>query len=150
MSVCDICGAMQSATDTDKRMVTHLEGKLHQGFAKIRKVLSELNQKRDEYRKQKEREGRYERSPSPRVNRSRKEEDPIELIGGIRGLFSSKTNGVGTNMHEVSTNKGKYANAALEFNKNSIGVPVEAPDFKKIEEEKLARKIAWELEHGYM
>ena len=152
MSVCEICGAMQSATDTDKRMVTHLEGKLHQGFDKIRNVLRELKQKRSEYKNQKEREGRYDRTPSPRMhkNKSRAEEDHIELMGGIRGIFSSHRHGKGTNMPDTYVTKGKFANAALEFNKNSIGVPVEAPDFKKIKEEKEAKRIAWEKEHGYM
>ena len=31
MRVCEICGAMQSLTDTEKRLTTHLEGKLHAG-----------------------------------------------------------------------------------------------------------------------
>ena len=39
MKVCEICGALQSTTDTDKRLVMHLEGKLHTGYLKIRKVL---------------------------------------------------------------------------------------------------------------
>lgn len=29
MKVCEICGALQSTTDTDKRLTMHLEGKLH-------------------------------------------------------------------------------------------------------------------------
>lgn len=142
---------MQSATDTDKRMVTHLEGKLHQGFAKIRKVLNELKQKKEEYKKQKAREGRYDRTPSPRVNRNRKEEaDPIDVVGGVRGLFSSKLYGSGTNMPDTYLTKSKYANAALAYNKNSVGVPVVAPDFKQIFSAKEARRIAWEKEHGYV
>ena len=35
----------------------HVEGKLHTGYAKIRKVLAELKQKRDEYRRQSDRQG---------------------------------------------------------------------------------------------
>ena len=31
MRVCEICGAMQSMSDTEKRLTTHLEGKLHTG-----------------------------------------------------------------------------------------------------------------------
>ncbi len=42
MKVCEVCGALQATTDTDKRMVMHLEGKLHTGYLKIRKVLNEL------------------------------------------------------------------------------------------------------------
>jgi len=57
MKVCDICGGLQTASDTDKRMVMHVEGKLHTGYAKIRKVLAELKQKRDDYRRQSDRQG---------------------------------------------------------------------------------------------
>jgi len=62
MRVCEICGAMQSLTDTEKRLTTHLEGKLHTGYALIRKVLTELKQKKEEYRRkrEKEREKKFE------------------------------------------------------------------------------------------
>jgi len=33
MRVCEICGAMQSMSDTEKRLTTHLEGKLHTGIS---------------------------------------------------------------------------------------------------------------------
>jgi len=42
MDICQICGAMQSITDTDKRQMMHLEGKLHTGYSKVRSVLKEL------------------------------------------------------------------------------------------------------------
>ena len=42
MKVCQVCGALQSITDTDKRLTMHLEGKLHTGYAKIRKTYNEL------------------------------------------------------------------------------------------------------------
>ena len=29
MVVCDVCGAMQANTDTDKRLASHLDGKQH-------------------------------------------------------------------------------------------------------------------------
>jgi len=48
--VCEICGAMQSATDTERRQVSHLEGKQHIGFATIRKCIEELKSHRDLYR----------------------------------------------------------------------------------------------------
>jgi hypothetical protein len=51
MKVCEVCGGLQTASDTDKRMVMHVEGKLHTGYAKIRKVLAELKGKREEYRR---------------------------------------------------------------------------------------------------
>ena len=37
-----MCGALQSALDTDKRLTMHLEGKLHTGYLKIRSKLAEL------------------------------------------------------------------------------------------------------------
>jgi len=46
MKVCEVCGALQSAGDTDKRLTMHLEGKLHTGYLKIRKKLAELKNKR--------------------------------------------------------------------------------------------------------
>ena len=42
MKVCEVCGALQSTVDTDKRLQMHLEGKLHTGYLKVRKVLTEL------------------------------------------------------------------------------------------------------------
>ena len=39
MSLCDVCGACLLAKDIEKRMVTHTEGKLHQGYARIREAL---------------------------------------------------------------------------------------------------------------
>mmetsp|Transcript_44951 Transcript_44951/g.43529 ORF Transcript_44951/g.43529 Transcript_44951/m.43529 type:complete len:115 (+) Transcript_44951:490-834(+) len=68
MKVCEVCGALQATTDTDKRMIMHLEGKLHTGYQKVRKVLSELKQKREEYKKIREIErakGKKSRSRSP-------------------------------------------------------------------------------------
>lgn len=152
MKVCEICGAMQSATDTDKRLTTHLEGKLHQGFEKIRKLLAELKEKQDEYRKRKEREGRYERTPSPGARRRRRDYeekadfDPTLLIRN----YSSARLGSGVNMPESDVTSVKYADSALEFNKNSIGVPVVAPDFEAIKQEKERKRIEWEKEHGYV
>lgn len=152
MTVCEICGAMQSATDTDKRLTTHLEGKLHQGFAKIRNLLKELKEKQEEYRSKREKEGRRERTPSPRARKNRREPDEPEVIDPsllIRN-WSSQKYGTGTHMPDTTYTSRKYADAALEFNKNSIGVPVEAPDFKAIHQEKERKRIEWEKEHGYV
>ena len=48
--ICEICGAMQSATDTERRTVSHLEGKQHKGFASIRKCIEDLKSHKDLYR----------------------------------------------------------------------------------------------------
>ena len=116
MAVCEICGAMQAATDTDKRLTTHLEGKLHMGFAKIRNCLEELRDKQAEHRKKKEREGKYDRTPSPDARKRRrdydetKEYDPTKLIRN----FSSKRLGTGANMPDSTITSLKYADSALE------------------------------------
>jgi RNA-binding protein Luc7-like 2 len=47
MKVCEICGALQSALDTGKRLTMHLEGKLHTGYLKIRNKLAELKIRRN-------------------------------------------------------------------------------------------------------
>lgn len=47
MRVCEICGAMQTVIDTDKRVVTHLEGKLHTGFNILRKEYEVLKERRE-------------------------------------------------------------------------------------------------------
>ena len=47
MRVCDICGALQAINDTETRNINHLEGKVHTGFAKLRKELKELLTRRD-------------------------------------------------------------------------------------------------------
>ena len=154
MTVCEVCGAMQSATDTDKRLTTHLEGKQHMGYAKVRNCLAELKDKQQEYYEKKEREGRRDRTPSPDGRRRardyerRVEFDPTKLIRN----YSSKRLGTGVNMpsdHSVSSLR--YSSIVLEQNKSSVTIsaPVTAPDFQAIKEEKERKRIAWEKENGY-
>ena len=61
MRVCQVCGAMQSITDTDKRLTTHLEGKLHVGFSKVRKMLKEMLQEQEVFKQR----GSRLRTPTP-------------------------------------------------------------------------------------
>jgi len=79
MKVCDICGAMQAINDTEKRALAHLEGKLHTGFAILRRELEILKKRREELknlalitRKEKEKEREKER------DNNREREKPIE------------------------------------------------------------------------
>jgi hypothetical protein len=56
-------------------MVMHVEGKLHTGYAKIRKVLGDLKAKRDQMRREQERQGgrrSRSRSNSPSKMRNSK------------------------------------------------------------------------------
>eukprot|EP00898_Chlorokybus_atmophyticus_P000138 jgi/Chlat1/1124/Chrsp111S01606 len=50
MVVCDICGAMQDATDTEKRLSSHLDGKQHVGYQRIRQTVETMKAKRQEER----------------------------------------------------------------------------------------------------
>ena len=63
MKVCEVCGALQSSGDTDKRLTMHLEGKLHTGYLKIRKKLAELEAKRQSDRRSGRRSRSRSRSP---------------------------------------------------------------------------------------
>lgn len=46
MKVCEVCGAMQSLQDNEKRLQTHIEGKQHTGYLKIREYLDLLRRKK--------------------------------------------------------------------------------------------------------
>jgi hypothetical protein len=46
MKVCEVCGAMQSLQDNEKRLQTHMEGKLHTGYLKIREHLDILRRRK--------------------------------------------------------------------------------------------------------
>ena len=36
LKICEICGALQAINDTEKRIIAHMEGKLHTGFKVLR------------------------------------------------------------------------------------------------------------------
>jgi len=61
MKVCDVCGAMQAVQDNEKRQQTHLEGKLHTGYQKIREHLDILRRKRFEWKRRNEEEKEKQR-----------------------------------------------------------------------------------------
>ena len=125
MKVCDICGGLQTASDTDKRMVMHVEGKLHTGYAKIRKVLAELKQKRDDYRRQSDRQGgrrSRSRSLSPsskaRGSKSGATNGSQQLEKVDDGFnYSSKRLGTGANCHE--TTQIRFSDYAIQMNTES-------------------------------
>jgi len=48
MRVCEICGAFLVVGDTEKRTASHMEGKQHLGYAKIRQTLEEYHKRRGE------------------------------------------------------------------------------------------------------
>jgi hypothetical protein len=61
MKVCEVCGAMQSVQDNEKRLQTHIEGKLHTGYAKIREYLEMLRRRKLERKFRMEEEKEKER-----------------------------------------------------------------------------------------
>jgi hypothetical protein len=119
MKVCEVCGALQSTTDTDKRLVMHLEGKLHTGYLKVRKVLGDLKAKKEEYRRmgRSDRGGRRSRSRSlsPRAlnNKNRKEADNKEEE---HFNFSSRRYGTGVNVPPENDLAVRFSDRAIEVN----------------------------------
>jgi len=51
MRVCEICGAFLVVGDTEKRTASHLDGKQHKGYEKIRQSIEEYHKKKEEERK---------------------------------------------------------------------------------------------------
>jgi len=60
MKVCETCGAFLVVGDTEKRMMSHLDGKQHQGFALIRKTVADYKKihTEEDLRDDKDRKGR--------------------------------------------------------------------------------------------
>eukprot|EP01056_Protomagalhaensia_sp_Gyna25_P002107 Protomagalhaensia_sp_Gyna_25__2106@NODE_2137_length_1264_cov_6_425306_g1765_i0_p1_GENE_NODE_2137_length_1264_cov_6_425306_g1765_i0NODE_2137_length_1264_cov_6_425306_g1765_i0_p1_ORF_typecomplete_len388_score49_66LUC7/PF03194_15/2_1e76FdhE/PF04216_12/0_001ZnC2H2_12/PF18112_1/0_043KMP11/PF03037_16/0_032AAA_23/PF13476_6/0_023AAA_23/PF13476_6/1_5e03DUF1811/PF08838_10/4_8e03DUF1811/PF08838_10/0_075LPP/PF04728_13/30LPP/PF04728_13/10Antiadapt_IraP/PF10796_9/2_2e02Antiadapt_IraP/PF10796_9/0_42SHE3/PF1707 len=85
LRVCPICGAMQSVGDSMSRFESHVTGKQHQGFEKIRSCLEELKRRRAE--RQKARTSLDERGPSRYSEGSRRD------VSGRRGGSSGGGSG---------------------------------------------------------
>jgi len=51
MKVCEVCGAFLVIGDTEKRQQSHLEGKQHQGYLKIRQTIDEFKKLIDDRRR---------------------------------------------------------------------------------------------------
>ena len=100
MRVCEVCGALYSAADTDSRLQMHLEGKLHQGYMKIREKLQGLKRKRDEdRRKGYDRNDRRMRSRSRSHERLRREaKERLKDEAKLYFYYSSNRYGASSNM----------------------------------------------------
>ena len=116
MQVCQVCGALQQAGDADKRLTMHLEGKLHTGYAKIRKKLNDLKAKRASDSKNGRLRSRS-RSPRRRERRDFDDTEPQEKFV----LFSSKKFGSGKNVPKGDFSSFKFANLAMEQNQGYSG-----------------------------
>lgn len=86
MKVCEICGGLQALSDIEKRSQTHLEGRLHTGFATLRRELDMLKKKREELRnsdliskkekeKDRDRERERDRERDRETDRHRRDDD---------------------------------------------------------------------------
>jgi len=115
MKVCTVCGALQSAGDTDKRLTMHLEGKLHTGYLKIRKKLKELTDKRMADRRSGRRSRSRSRSPPRGTRRERdsrraREEDQLDGEEFEKKIiFSSIKLGSGAGIPSSSISSIKFA-----------------------------------------
>jgi hypothetical protein len=89
MKVCDICGSMQAINDTEVRNANHLDGKVHKGFALLRKEIDVLTKRRDMLNlilRDEKRQEKSSRSPRRRSPRSRTPDrrDRLEKERGLR------------------------------------------------------------------
>mmetsp|Transcript_8308 Transcript_8308/g.13889 ORF Transcript_8308/g.13889 Transcript_8308/m.13889 type:complete len:147 (+) Transcript_8308:596-1036(+) len=102
MTVCKVCGALQSAVDTEQRLQMHFDGKLHQGHLKIREKLKELQ---DSNRH----EGRSRhvftksRSDVLRDQYKREQEEKLQAEAKDHFYYSSKKWGTGSNMPKLGS-----------------------------------------------
>lgn len=74
MKICEVCGALQSAQDLEKRITTHYEGRTHKGYAKIREMLTDLKKKRLIRRMKNDELKMKEREYEERILREREKE----------------------------------------------------------------------------
>ena len=121
MKVCTVCGALQSAGDTDKRLTMHLEGKLHTGYLKIRKKLKELMDKRLADRRSGRRSRSRSRSPprGSRRDRDTRRRDDDQLEGEEyekKIIFSSKKLGSGAGVPSADISAIKFSALAMQQN----------------------------------
>ena len=82
MKLCEICGAMQSINDMERRTLTHLDGKMHVGFAKMRKEIERMKKRYEsvllelevikEKKRRKEKEGEEEEEGSRKDKEKKK------------------------------------------------------------------------------
>lgn len=112
MKICEVCGALQSAQDLEKRITTHYEGRTHKGYAKIREMLTDLKKKRlirrmknDELKvKEREYEDRILREKEREMKniKSIREEDNIMQSYFDEGAYDRK-------LQEIEENKGNFS-----------------------------------------
>lgn len=101
--ICEICGAMQSATDTERRTVSHLDGKQHKGFTAIRKCIEDLKSHKDMYR-------HIDVSKPPGKTDDKKEEDRKERLDG-------RDKGYEKNEKQFERNEKQYDRSEKQYDR---------------------------------
>jgi hypothetical protein len=111
MKVCEVCGAYLLVGDTEKRSASHIEGKQHIGYDKIRKKLEELrlryrdedNRKPRDNRDYRDRDHRDFRDRRPREDYKRRDRDYYRddrSYGGRRDSFPKRERENSNSDHE--------------------------------------------------
>lgn len=129
MKVCEVCGALQSASDKEDRLQMHLEGKLHQGYQKIRDKLMQLKDKQryeDKRRSGYDRGGKRVRSRSRSRDRLKREEDErLAEEAKLHFYYSSNRWGASSNMPKLSSifdqSKVKFSELVKQANLRNQG-----------------------------
>ncbi|KAH9576634.1 hypothetical protein CY35_01G172900 [Sphagnum magellanicum] len=80
MQVCEVCGAMQASTDTEKRLASHLEGKQHLGYYRVRQTAEQLRKKKEDEREARQRERDAAEKAVEAETKSKTEEITTEKI----------------------------------------------------------------------
>ncbi|KAG6546181.1 hypothetical protein Mapa_012216 [Marchantia paleacea] len=99
MQVCEVCGAMQASTDTEKRLASHLEGKQHLGYFRIRQTADQLRKKKEDEREARRREREVEKidgvDQKPKLEEvppSEDLKDKEKILNGVRPYDKEREN----------------------------------------------------------
>ncbi|BBN18632.1 RNA-binding protein Luc7-like 2 [Marchantia polymorpha subsp. ruderalis] len=99
MQVCEVCGAMQASTDTEKRLASHLEGKQHLGYFRIRQTADQLRKKKEEEREARRKEREVEKvdgvDQKPKLEEvppSEDLKDKEKILNGVRPYDKEREN----------------------------------------------------------
>ena len=97
MKVCEICGSMQAINDTEVRNANHLDGKVHKGFALLRKEIDRLTKRRDmlnlilQNEKRPDRRSRSPKRRSPSRTKSKERRDRKERDSSYQRVKRSRS-----------------------------------------------------------
>ncbi|OAE31147.1 hypothetical protein AXG93_2508s1100 [Marchantia polymorpha subsp. ruderalis] len=132
MQVCEVCGAMQASTDTEKRLASHLEGKQHLGYFRIRQTADQLRKKKEEEREARRKEREVEKvdgvDQKPKLEEvppSEDLKDKEKILNGVRPYDKERENDM-RREHE-NRRERRYAVAGRELTVLMTGVETVRP-----------------------